>query len=326
MTTQFAIEGIEPIMLHGVRLLENRALMSPYVWQAEDGAFHILVRAVPPKSYARLSASRETPARETNAPPSGLDTNRPDVGQEESGRWITGRIWHGQGSDGLTFMMDPTPLIEPGPDDLDINGCEDPTVVCADGQIIIYYTGLDINHDGQMLYATGEDIHSIEKHGIALASSKTERHTKEATVTLDNNGHWRLFYEYARNGASLVGLGVSDGPAGPWHEQPQPFAPRPDCWDSWHLSTGPLLMTDADRPVMFYNGATRSADWGIGWISFDHDFSQVIERCTLPLIGPPDAGQHGIAFAASLIARDDRIHLYYSTDDRTLFRATLQRH
>src|SRR3546814_12457713 len=137
-----------------------------------------------------------------------------------------------------------------------------------------------------MLYAAGKDIHSITKRGVALASSKTENHTKEATVTLDKDGRWLLFFEYARNRASLIGLAVGEGPAGPWHEQPQPFAPRPDHWDSWHLSTGPLLMTDPDNPVMFYNGATRDADWGIGWISFNRDFSKVTGRCTLPLLGP----------------------------------------
>src|SRR3546814_17462367 len=81
--------------------------------------------------------------------------------------------------------MDQESLIQPGPGELDINGCEDPTVVCVEDQIIVYYTGLNACHDGQMLYAAGKDIHSITKRGVALASSKTENHTKEATVTLD---------------------------------------------------------------------------------------------------------------------------------------------
>src|SRR3546814_10422587 len=80
--------------------------MSPYVWKASDGAYHILVRTVPPKSYERLTASRATPLAMAEEQPTDLDISRPDVGQEESGRWITGRIWHGRGTDDLTFVMD----------------------------------------------------------------------------------------------------------------------------------------------------------------------------------------------------------------------------
>src|SRR3546814_18756734 len=74
----------EPIALQGVQLLENRALMSPYVWKASDGAYHILVRTVPPKSYERLTASRATPLAMAEEQPTDLDISRPDVGQEES--------------------------------------------------------------------------------------------------------------------------------------------------------------------------------------------------------------------------------------------------
>src|SRR3546814_15663481 len=103
--------------------------MSPYVWKASDGAYHILVRTVPPKSYERLTASRATPLAMAEEQPTDLDISRPDVGQEESGRWITGRIWHGRGTDDLTFVMDQESMIQPGPGELDINGCDDPTDV-----------------------------------------------------------------------------------------------------------------------------------------------------------------------------------------------------
>src|SRR3546814_8500945 len=79
--------------------------MSPYVWKASDGAYHILVRTVPPKSYERLTASRATPLAMAEEQPTDLDISRPDVGQEESGRWITGRIRSEEHTSELQSLM-----------------------------------------------------------------------------------------------------------------------------------------------------------------------------------------------------------------------------
>src|SRR3546814_20802065 len=81
----------EPIALQGVQLLENRALMSPYVWKASDGAYHILLRTVPPKSYERLTASRATPLALAEEQPPDTDVRSTEVGQDDSDRWTTGR-------------------------------------------------------------------------------------------------------------------------------------------------------------------------------------------------------------------------------------------
>jgi len=216
----------------------------------------------------------------------------------------TGVIWAGWSDDGRHFTMLDAPSIVPGPDADESGGVEDPTVVpMADGSYVVYYTG------------------------VALASTKSMGNTKEATVGQTADGHWRLFYEYAQDEASRIGLAVGPGVAGPWDEQPTPFMPREDGWDNWHLSTGPMLMTDPDRPVMFYNGTTHDARWRIGWIAFDRDCTRVIDRCIQPLITPPplaDRTQTDIAFAASVIEWDG-VWLYYSLEDRRLARARMRR-
>src|SRR3546814_12612057 len=109
-----------------------------------------------------------------------------------------------------------------------------------------------------MLYATGQSRDALEKQGVALASSKTMGNTKEATVGRTADGHWRLWYEYAAENASRVGLAIGPGVAGPWDEQPTPFLPRPKSWDNWHLSTGPMLMNDPNSPVR------RAEERGLG--------------------------------------------------------------
>jgi predicted GH43/DUF377 family glycosyl hydrolase len=292
----FNVEALEDVTLQGPDALMARDLMSPYVWEEPDGRLGIMVRAV----------------------------TRPGETKTD-----TGVIWAGWSDDGRMFQMLDAPAIVPGPDEQDIGGVEDPTVLRrADGSYVVYYTGVaaDMAH-GEMFYAEGPAIDRLEKTGVALESTKSMGNTKEATVGQTADGHWRLWYEYAADEASRVGLAVGPDVCGPWEEQPTPFMPREDGWDNWHLSTGPMLMTDPDRPVMFYNGATRDARWRIGWIAFDRDCTRVVDRCIQPLITPPpvaDRTDTDIAFAASVITRGGT-WLYYSLEDRRLARALIRR-
>jgi predicted GH43/DUF377 family glycosyl hydrolase len=292
----FNVEALEPVTLQGPSAIAERDLMSPYVWTEPDGRLGIMVRAVPPQGADRTD---------------------------------TGMIWAGWSNDGRVFDMEPAPAIVPGPDAIDCGGVEDPTVVRTDQGFIVYYTGVCADFSrGEMLYATGPDVRTLTKQGVALASTKTMGNTKEATVDQTADGQWRLFYEYATHDASRVGLAFGDGAAGPWTEQPTPFLPRKDSWDNWHLSTGPLLTSDPDFPVMFYNGATHDARWRIGWVAFDRHLHHVVDRGLQPLITPPpveDRTATDIAFAASVIVRDGGTWLYYSLEDRRLARALIRR-
>lgn len=292
----FNVRELEPLILNGPSAIAERDLMSPYVWLEPDGRFGIMVRAVPP------------------------------VGGD---RTDTGVIWAGWGRDGRAFDMDDEPAIVPGPDAIDIGGVEDPTVLRFDDGYVVYYTGVgsDFSH-GEMLYAAGPRIDALEKKGVALASTKTMGNTKEATIGRTADGDWRLWYEYASDNASRVGLAIGPAVDGPWDEQPTPFLPRQNSWDNWHLSTGPMLLSDPDFPVMFYNGATADARWRIGWVAFDRDCRRVVDRGIEPLITPPpvaDRTATDIAFAASVVVHEGETWLYYSLEDRRLHRARIRR-
>jgi len=293
----FNVERLERVTLEGPRALTDRRYMSPFVWLDDTGEFRMLMRAWPK--------------------PAAPFTD-------------TGAIWHGRSDDGVHFAMDNAPALMPGPGSTDCGGCEDPTLFRQpDGSFAVYYTGvLADSATGQLLYAAGPSIGRLQKMGVALASSKTKGNTKEATVMLTADGHWRLFYEYADDDASLIGLARGKGVAGPWTERPAPFLRREDSWDNWHLSTGPMLLDDPDMPVMFYNGATRDARWRIGWVAFDRDCTGVVARGIQPLITPPpveDRTATDIAFATSVIVRDGRTWLYYSLKDAELARAQIRR-
>ncbi|MEH3099851.1 MAG: glycosidase [Sphingomonas adhaesiva] len=292
----FNVRRIDTVVLDGPPALMARDLMSPFVWREDDGRWGIMVRAV----------------------------TRPGEPMVD-----TGQIWAGWSDDGRRFAMLDTPSIVPGPDAHDAGGVEDPTVVRTADGYVVYYSGVLADHaHGELSYATGPALDRLVKSGVALASSKSEGNTKEATVDRSDDGRWRLFYEYAADDASRIGLAIGAGVAGPWTEQPTPFMPREDSWDDWHLSTGPLLRDDPAMPVMFYNGATRDARWRIGWVAFDADYTRVVARGIQPLVTPPpvdDRSATDIAFAASVVVADGAIWLYYSLEDRRLARALIRR-
>lgn len=291
------VEQVDEVVIHAHGGLIGCEMMSPYAWDEKDGTVHVLLRGVRPV---------------------------------HRGRPITGCIYHGVSKNGIHFDMDEKPVLEPDddPTSADAGGCEDPTVVCTGGEYVVYYTGVEATGvHGVMLYATGKDMRSLKKQGVAHASTPSEGNVKEATIAQLPDGRWRLFYEYAHNQASLIGLAKGESIKGPWEQARQPFAPRPGHWDNWHLSTGPMLHGDKDRPIMIYNGATRDARWRIGWIMFNRDCTEVIDRCIQPLITPPPPEERtgtDIAFAASALQRGDLYHLYYSIDDRCVYRAVIR--
>ncbi len=296
MIVDFNVQQIEDVVVVGPPALMARDFMSPYVWSEPGGRLGIMLRAVV----------------------------KPGADKTD-----TGQIWAGWSTDGRRFDMLDAPVITAGTEEVDAGGVEDPTVHrMRDGSYLVYFTAVcaDMTR-GELSYAVGPSVDALKKSGVALASTKTMGNTKEATVGRTANGDWRLFYEYAAEEASRVGLATGKGVAGPWTEQLSPFSPRPGSWDDWHLSTGPMLHRDSNMPVMFYNGATHDARWRIGWVAFDADISHVVDRGIEPLITPPpcdDRGATDIAFAASVIEQGDTVWLYYSLEDRRLARARIR--
>lgn len=276
--------------------LAHYDLMSPYVW-CEGDRYRLLVRVLPH--------------------PLGPDDP-------------TGIIWGGSSRDGRVFAMEASPAIRPGPEADDAGGCEDPTVVANDGCYRVYYTGVDAARaQGCLMVAEGTSLTDLAKRAVALKAPPGEGNIKEATLATAADGSARLFYEYAKDGASRIGMAIGPTLAGPWTVTDDPFGVRADAWDNWHLSTGPIVQSDDADPVMFYNGATVDARWRIGWVSFSSDFTRVTGRGVEPVLMPPPAKDRSatdIAFAASTITAGGELWLYYSLEDSILRRARVRRY
>lgn len=292
----FAFKGSERMTLSRKGRLTNMYVLSPYVWQREDGMYDILLRAVPRR--------------------------------DDEPRLKMAEIWYGQSQDGLHFEMDAEPVLFPGPDIADLDGCEDPTVVVDGASVHVWYTGWNQRQlTGRLLHAVGPDVRNIAKMGVSLESGAPFANPKEATVSQAADGTWCLFFEYAEDDASKIGMASSESLYGPWSVKGPALERRADRFDNWHLSTGPVIGAGTAKPVMFYNGATRDAHWRIGWAAFDRNLRKVVARSDEPLITPQDLidGDTDIAFAASAIEHDGEIWLYYSIADKDLQRATLVR-
>ena len=295
----YVVEDIDVVQLDIAGedgLLAGHDLMSPYVWKVDD-RIHLLVRVL-----------------------------KNPLGPSDP----TGVIYAGISDDGLLFTIKPEPAIVSGPDAVDAGGVEDPTVVFSSNEsLLVFYTGVDARREqGSLLVAAGPDLTHLTKRKVTLQAPAGEGNIKEATVAQGADGRYRLFYEYAKDNASRIGMALSDGPEGPWEVSDDPFTIRENSWDNWHLSTGPIVVRKGRPPVMFYNGATADARWRIGWIAFDDNYSRVVARGLEPLLVPPPPKERAgtdIAFSASCLdERDGDIFLYYSLEDRVLRRARVR--
>jgi beta-1,2-mannobiose phosphorylase / 1,2-beta-oligomannan phosphorylase len=292
----YVVEQVDAVWLFAAEPLKSMDWMSPYVWVGKDHKLWMMMRGVShPLNY-------EDP---------------------------TGIIWCGSSDDGLSFHMDPQPVIEPGPDPIDAGGVEDPTVVQTDNGVMVYYTGVSRDRrQGSMLLASGRDPYALKKREVILEAPEGEGNFKEATLLQAPDKSWRLFYEFARDEASRIGMARASELGAEWSAMEEMVPVREDSWDNWHLSPGPIVQSPGRDPVMFYNGATHDARWRIGWVTFDQDCDCITGRGVEPLLMPPPATERAatdIAFAASAVPQEDgRIHLYYSLEDRLISRAIVR--
>lgn len=269
--------------------LSGMYVLCPYVW-TEAGEYHLLLRAVPRR--------------------------------DDEPRLKISEIWCGLSPDGRDFTMDPVPCVLPGPDGADLDGCEDPTVLLSGGELHVWYTGYNAaERTGRLLAARGPDASRLTKTGVAIDSRAPFLNPKEAALARVGDA-WRMFFEYARDGASTIGMATAATLDGPWHPTGDvPLASRSGRWDGTQMSPGPLIRTGSDYPIMFYNGADADGMWRVGWAVFDRDLSRVVARSDQPLLVPtdlPGPDARDMAFVASAIDREGSATLYYTVADEDL--------
>lgn len=229
------------------------------------------------------------------------------------------RIYYASSSDGIAFEVGPE-VVAPGDrDDPDGAGCEDPTVVGRAGAYSVFYSGYNaVSRSAAMLRAAGKALNDLTKTGLVFQSDAVHRNTKEAAVVRTPNG-FRMFFEYAQDGASLIGVADAPRIEGPWAFDNSPLVPRLNGFDSWHLSPSSAIRCSDGTHILFYNGASKEAVWRIGYALLDQSATVVLDRPEEPLIEPFGlvGDDTNIAFAASAIVYDAKsAYIYYSIADR----------
>jgi predicted GH43/DUF377 family glycosyl hydrolase len=236
------------------------------------------------------------------------------------------RIYYASSSDGIAFEVG-SEVIAPGDwDDSDGAGCEDPTVVGNAGAYSVFYSGYNAVHNStSMLRAAGPSLTGLTKTGLVFQPDSVHRNTKEAAVVRTPNG-FRMFFEYAQGGASLIGVADAARIEGPWVFGDSPVEPRPSAFDSWHLSPSSAIRCDNGTHILLYNGASKEAVWRIGYALLDESATDVLDRPTNPLIEPfgLTGDDTNIAFAASAVVEDAKnAWIYYSIADRRPYRVNV---
>ena len=90
-----------------------------------------------------------------------------------------------------------------------------------DGAYLVFYTGVDAARtQGSLLVAKGPKLTELHEQRVLLRAPEGEGNIKEASLALGSDGRFRLFYEYARNDASRIGMAVGPTAEGPWSGKP----------------------------------------------------------------------------------------------------------
>ena len=185
MTHDFTLEQIESVSYACSSELEGMYKLSPFVWRDIEH-FELLLRVV---NYS------DNPAEKV------------------------ARIHRGISLNGLDFALGTQPVIAPGEDvtgSYDSGGCEDPTVAYVDGRYFVYYSGWNEHlKRGELLLAQGSSLEWLEKRGIALPSTPIATNPKEAEIVRAADGTWRLFFEYAHEDRSKIGIASAPAVDGP---------------------------------------------------------------------------------------------------------------
>ncbi len=266
----------------------------------------------------------------------------------------TSRIGKAVSKDGISFDIEPEPVIFPANDGYVAcewyGGCEDPRVVrSSDDEFVAYYTMYNRDnpegaaHKAVLGVASSRDLRNWQKHGAAFAKSGgiTAYHKAAGVVQRVENGrlvattlggkYWMYW------GERSVCLATSDDLI---HWTPvcdeqgrlvEVISPREGHFDSALSEVGPNPVLTDKGIVLMYNGKNHKekgdpgvGDWAYapGQVLLDPDAPwEVLDRLDQPFLKPDyeyeQGGQYaaGTVFAEGLVLFNGKWHLYYGCSD-----------
>jgi predicted GH43/DUF377 family glycosyl hydrolase len=276
-------------------------------------------------------------------------------GEDNIGRFAgTSRIGLARSTDGVTFGVEPEPVLVPTTEWEDEGGCEDPRVVEApDGTYVCTYTGFD-GARPRLMVATSPDLRTWTTQGLAFAGTPyadvSAKSGAIVTALVDGrlvatrigDAYWMYFGEgvmYAATSDDLVHWTPVDYDAtgdrtlsmedGHWKVNRVPgvralrpvMMPRRGRFDERVTEPGPPAVLTEAGIVLIYNGSDRRFAYAPGQAVFDAaDPTACIARPAEPFLRPetPDEqrGQvDNVCFAEGLVVHDGKWRLYFGMAD-----------
>lgn len=261
----------------------------------------------------------------------------------------TSRLGLAMSEDGLHFQRLPEPVFYPATDDMKPyeweGGIEDPRLVeDENGRYWLTYTAYD-GQTARLCVASSADLLSWEKHGLAFAKNKTDKHadlwSKSGAIVTEQKGerfvakkikgqYWMYW------GDTDIFLATSDDLM-EWQPLENEdgslrsiFGPRPGKFDSDLVEPGPQAMLTEQGILLIYNSRNKlpagdpqlaDGNYAAGQILLDADEpTKVLARSEDYFITPDKdyeiTGQiNNVCFVEGLVYFKGKWFLYYGTAD-----------
>lgn len=208
---------------------------------------------------------------------------------------MTSRIHVARSADGVSFDIDPNPILEPTEDYELPGGCEDPRVAVVDGTAYMTYTGYSGEGDAaaaRMCLATTDDVsgwRGWEKHGPVfgdMSEADDGRVWYKAGQVCPERVDGRLWMYWGEKGVRVASS--EDGIL--WEQEPggPAAAMRPGMFDSDIAEVGTVARVPGGL-LLVYNGADASGAYRSGQMLWNAaDPRELLERSDRPFLEPDE--------------------------------------
>lgn len=210
----------------------------------------------------------------------------------------TSRLGYAVSVDGVTFEVDPEPVLSPG-FSWDAKGCEDPRVTTVEGTVHIVYTAWD-GRSACLAVAETDDWHTFVDRRLMLPNWRLGYWQKLVKGPRGWSKAGALFPDRRRGRFAML-FGDSDiwyadsDDFRSWTGRPQPvLSPRKGYFDAGYIEMGPPpIRTDHGWLILYHGvdkrddtpGGFRTYRLGAALVDLDKPW-QVSWRCKTPLLEP----------------------------------------
>ncbi len=229
------------------------------------------------------------------------------------GRLFTSRIGLATSHDGITFVREPKPVLEPTESYEIPGGCEDPRITRIGDVFYMTYTAYD-GTTARIAMAVSHDLHSWEKQGLLFPERVWTKSAVIVPKQIDGR-YWMYFGDthlWAAHSTDLTRWTVVEEPV---------LSPRPGHFDSQLVEPGPVPILTTQGIQLIYNSADHELRYAVGQCLFAaNDPCRLLHRIATPLLEPslPEErlGQvPNVVFATGHVQFHDKWLLYYGMGD-----------